>query len=605
MSTENSGPTDSGVPQNEGMPLTRRELRARERMLAERREQERAARASAPFDQELEELPRGNPEKPAETRDTPAARQPAARDSEATPGLPQQSVPVSRPSEPAKGQPAEPHQLRRPRDVRRASEDQTEAPAVQPAAVQGPVPPASSAPLDEPRTARISPVPAASHAQHFYPAPEPGRLAPRAHGHKTATGQHPIVETRPGSTTEPQTAAAGTVTEEHHGLHEAAPDHSFHFLHSAEPEQEPVHPGKTAFHEESASPRKHRRLRGWIAVLLSLLLVGGGGFAAVQVIGPSLGWNRVTDFPGPGTGSVAIDVPEGSSVTQVANSLKDAGVVADAGTFTKAFAAAEVTLRPGKYTFKEGMRASDAVTVLSGGGNDKVSYVALSAGLRVNESLDAIAKGTGLALKDLQALNSKPAQFGVSTKAKNLEGYLFPGEYRFPLGATAKQVIAELVKGTQDELKSQGITDPDKQYQSLTIASIVQAEAGRADYPTVAGAIMNRLQHNPETLGYIQSDATVTYGLGRKSYELTAEEKADKSNLYNTYANPGLPVGPIGSPGKLAIDAAAHPKSSDYLYWVTINLDTGETRFAATLAEHNKNVQLYQNWCSANAGRCQ
>lgn len=156
-----------------------------------------------------------------------------------------------------------------------------------------------------------------------------------------------------------------------------------------------------------------------------------------------------------------------------------------------------------------------------------------------------------------------------------------------------------------DELKAQGITDPAKQYDVVTIASIVQAEGGQADYGNVAGAIYNRLKpNNTETNGLIQSDATVTYGLGKKSFHLTEEEKADKSNTYNTYANTGLPAGPIGSPGKTAIDAAAKPTPNDYLYWVTINLDTKETKFSKTLAEHSTYVEQYNAWCAANAGRC-
>jgi UPF0755 protein len=244
-----------------------------------------------------------------------------------------------------------------------------------------------------------------------------------------------------------------------------------------------------------------------------------------------------------------------------------------------------------------------AVLVKSGAG--KVIYFALNAGLRINESLDAISQGSGIPLDQLKALSDSPAQFGVPAKAKNLEGFLAPGEYRFPLGTSAKDILQKLVTGTMDELKAQGITDPTKQYQTIIVASIVQAEGGQADYRNVAGAIYNRLKpSNKETNGLIQSDATVTYGLGTKTFHLTDEQKADKSNPYNTYAIAGLPVGPIGSPGKTAIDAAAKPAANNYLYWVTINLDTKETKFSSTLAEHNKYVAQYTAWCNANPGRC-
>ncbi|MEZ2371504.1 endolytic transglycosylase MltG [Arthrobacter sp. RCC_34] len=706
MSTDNKEPGDmpsraDGPMAAEGMPLTRRELRARERLLAQREEQERAARAAAPFDQEQDELPRrrdSSPRQDSATADDQAAveraaeqaaEQAAAERAAAEKAAAEQAraerIVAERvaAAERARAEKAEAERVAAERAaaakaqaekarLERAAEEKAQAEraaaekatadriaaakaqaskAAEKAAAEKARAekaqadktaaesalaaktkaalsrdlPQENARATEPavdgdsRTAssstegghgraeaapgsRIAPVPATAHAQHFYPEPTHTRLNPLAHGHRptgTAAGR---TET-PAETVD--TPSAEDAEPQHHGQHEAASAHSFHFIHSAEPGHDEEEPVKTAFQEEVASPRKHRRVRGWVAVLLSFLLVAGGAFAAFQFIGPSLGWGRVTDYPGPGTGSVSVEVAQGSSVTQVANSLKEEGVVADAGTFIKAFGESGVTLSPGKYTFRKEMKSADAVGVFAANGNDKVSYVPLSAGLRLNESLDAIAKGTGLEIADLKKLADTPAQFGVSSKAKNLEGYLFPGEYRFAMGSTAKQVLGQLVKATQDELKAQGVTDPDEQYRMLTIASIVQAEAGRADYPTVAGAVMNRLKHNAQTVGFIQSDATVTYGLGRKSYELTPAEKADKSNPYNTYANPGLPVGPIGSPGKLAIDAAAHPKASDYLFWVTINLDTGETRFAKTLDEHNRNVALYQEWCSANAGRCQ
>jgi UPF0755 protein len=250
------------------------------------------------------------------------------------------------------------------------------------------------------------------------------------------------------------------------------------------------------------------------------------------------------------------------------------------------------------------MKNSDAVNVLLGTDKSKVIYFALSAGLRVGESLQAISEGSGVSLQQLKELSNAPAQFGLPANAKNLEGFLAPGEYRFPLGTSAKDILQSLVKATTDELVAQGITDPAKQYEAVIVASIVQAEGGQAEYGDVAGAIYNRLKPNDQTYGYLQVDSAVTYGLGTKSFNFTDAERRDKSNPYNTYANPGLPPGPIGSPGKTAIDAAAKPKTNDYLYWVTINLDTKETKFAKTLDEHNVYVRQYNTWCQANVGRC-
>ncbi|WP_138418920.1 endolytic transglycosylase MltG, partial [Sinomonas gamaensis] len=93
-------------------------------------------------------------------------------------------------------------------------------------------------------------------------------------------------------------------------------------------------------------------------------------------------------------------------------------------------------------------------------------------------------------------------------------------------------------------------------------------------------------------------------GLGTKTVQLTDAQKQDGNNAYNTYVHQGLPPGPIGSPGAKAVAAAAHPTANDYLFWVTVNLDTGETKFAKTYAEHQTYVAQYQQWCNANAGKC-
>ncbi|MDQ0768993.1 UPF0755 protein [Pseudarthrobacter defluvii] len=350
--------------------------------------------------------------------------------------------------------------------------------------------------------------------------------------------------------------------------------------------------------------KKVRRRRRLVALFLTLAVFVTAVAVGAQFLKPLLGDGKPSDFPGPGTGEVHVTVASGEGTRSVATELENQRVVANADTFMQAFHASGATLAPGDYVFKTEMKNADAVNVLVGKDKTKVIYFALSAGLRISESLQAISEGSGVSVQQLQALSNQPAQFGLPANAKNLEGYLAPGEYRFPLGTPSKDILQALVKATTDELVSQGITDPAKQYQAVIVASIVQAEGGQADYGDVAGAIYNRLKPNDQTGGFLQVDSAVTYGLGTRSFNFTDEQRKDKSNPYNTYANPGLPPGPIGSPGKTAIDAAARPKTNDYLFWVTINLDTKETKFARTLAEHNAYVEQYNAWCQANAGRC-
>ena len=350
--------------------------------------------------------------------------------------------------------------------------------------------------------------------------------------------------------------------------------------------------------------KKVRRRRRLLALFLTLAVFVTAVAVGAQFLKPLLGNDKPSDFPGPGTGEVQVSVEPGEGTRSMATKLENEKVVANADTFMQAFMASGGTLSPGDYTFKLEMKNSDAVNVLLGQDKSKVIYFALSAGLRIGESLQAISEGSGVPLDQLTALSNSPAEFGLPANAKNLEGFLAPGEYRFPLGTPVKDILKALVKVTVDELVAQGITDPAKQYEAVIVASIVQAEGGQAEYGDVAGAIYNRLKPNDQTNGYLQVDSAVTYGLGTKSFNFTDEERQDKNNPYNTYANPGLPPGPIGSPGKTAIDAAAKPKANDYLYCVTINLDTKETKFSKTLAEHNVYVDQYNSWCEAHAGRC-
>jgi UPF0755 protein len=377
--------------------------------------------------------------------------------------------------------------------------------------------------------------------------------------------------------------------------------------HEEVPHHDAVHgllPGSSATQEVKRPSKKVRRRRRLLALFLTLAVFVTAVAVGAQFLKPLLGNGKPSDFPGPGTGEVQVTVESGEGTRSVATDLENQRVVANADTFMQAFHASGGTLSPGDYTFKTEMKNADAVNVLLGKDKTKVIYFALSAGLRIGESLQAISEGSGISVQQLQEYSNQPAQFGLPATAKNLEGYLAPGEYRFPLGTPAKDILQALVKATTDELVSQGITDPAKQYEAVIVASIVQAEGGQADYGDVAGAIYNRLKPNDQTGGFLQVDSAVTYGLGTRSFNFTDEQRKDKSNPYNTYANPGLPPGPIGSPGKTAIDAAAKPKQNDYLYWVTVNLDTKETKFAKTLAEHNAYVEQYNAWCQANAGRC-
>ncbi|HEY8753855.1 MAG TPA: endolytic transglycosylase MltG, partial [Arthrobacter sp.] len=245
--------------------------------------------------------------------------------------------------------------------------------------------------------------------------------------------------------------------------------------------------------------KKVRRRRRVLALLLTLAVFVVAITVGAQFLKPLLGGDKASDYPGPGSGEVQVSVQPGEGTRSVATKLESGKVVANGDTFLQAFTASGGTLSPGDYTFKKEMKNSDAVNVLLGQDKTKVIYFALNAGLRIGESLQAISTGSGVPVQQLKALSDSPQQFGLPANAKNLEGFLAPGEHRLPLGTSAKDILQSLVKSTIDELVAQGITDPAKQYEAVTVASIVQAEGGQADYGDVAGAIYNRLKPNDQT----------------------------------------------------------------------------------------------------------
>ena len=141
----------------------------------------------------------------------------------------------------------------------------------------------------------------------------------------------------------------------------------------------------------------------------------------------------------------------------------------------------------------------------------------------------------------------------------------------------------------------------------MTVAALTQAEGLGRDMAKIARVIYNRVE-NPGTagqIGLLQIDATVDYALGRPlTVGLTQEERESTRSPYNTFLNPGLPPGPIGNPGEEAIDAALNPAKGDWYYYVTVNLNTGRTKFAETYEEFLGYQNELRAWCDDHPDVC-
>jgi UPF0755 protein len=183
--------------------------------------------------------------------------------------------------------------------------------------------------------------------------------------------------------------------------------------------------------------------------------------------------------------------------------------------------------------------------------------------------------------------------WSLGVEAGSLEGYLFPDTYQVTKGTRVEEILARMVQrfreraGTADVViraRQRGMT----LHELVTLASIVEKETALApERPIIARVFLNRLERDMP----LQADPTVAYAMGREGRAPTREE-LQSDHPYNTYRNRGLPPGPIGSPGRLAIDAVLEPANVPYLYFVAI--DDRAHHFSTTLEEHNQAVARYR-----------
>lgn len=362
-------------------------------------------------------------------------------------------------------------------------------------------------------------------------------------------------------------------------------------------------------HGRRRGPR--RRRSGCLPVLLVVVLFlavvawfARGAIADVRdlISGPE-------DYAGPGTGEVMVVIDPGQTVSSMGVELADLGVVASAEAFVDAAAADErsQSIQAGTYLLKEEMRAADAVAVLVDPANVVTTSVTIPEGFTVDQIVARLAAQTGFPERQFERALARPASIGLPSYARgNPEGYLFPATYTFSPADKPRDMLSEMIDRYEQALGDndiqavgaslgQGYTPE----QIMTVASLVEAEGRGDDMPKIARAIYNRLElpAGGGTNGLLQIDASVLYALGtRDPSRLVAPLAELTDSPYNTYRHPGLPPGPIGSPGEQAIQAALHPAEGDWVYWVTVDCD-GTTMFSSSLEEHNQHEPLDPATC--------
>lgn len=348
----------------------------------------------------------------------------------------------------------------------------------------------------------------------------------------------------------------------------------------------------------STGTQPHRRGRRLVAALLSvLLLFAAGVVVVVHLLSPPSATPTVVEF----------EVLPGWGGSRVAAELADAGLVRSAPAFGAylRLTGLDTSIGEGLYDLTPAMSSAAIAARLVEGGRPRVVNIVVPEGWRVANVVERLA-ANGVATSDeLRAVAAEPGEtltLPFIPPGQPLEGFLFPAVYEVPVRASADEALNLMVQRFSHEvddiapaatLEEFGLSV----YDWVTLASMVQAEAASSEeMPIIAGVFANRLE-----LGMLlQSDPTVAYGLGKQLPELSAVAgDLQVDTPWNTYTRPGLPLTPIGNPGRDALLAVLSPEryTSDgtlYLYFLH-GTDGGVPVFRpnTNLPAHNRDVETY------------
>jgi UPF0755 protein len=301
------------------------------------------------------------------------------------------------------------------------------------------------------------------------------------------------------------------------------------------------------------------------------------------------------EYSGDGSTIVKVTVKYGDVGTDIAKTLVSADVTKNYEITLRTIYASNPTFFPGTYKLPSKISSSKAISYLTDPTNSIVNRITIREGLRHEEVFELLSQASGLPVSDFQSAGKKLSGFGIPAVAPSLEGYLFPATYSFDPSLSARDILQVLVDRTKEQLKEDGVPKS-KWHKLLTLASVIQREARQTqDFYKVARVFQNRLEINMP----LQSDATVSYGVRGNTFQTSAADRNDP-NPYNTYLYSGLPIGPISGAGALAIDAALNPAPGSWLYFVSVNLENGETVFSNTYTEHERAVAQWRKWLKEN-----
>lgn len=305
-----------------------------------------------------------------------------------------------------------------------------------------------------------------------------------------------------------------------------------------------------------------------------------------------LAW--VFAWPAGPRGETYVEIAPGTGTLAMAGQLHQAGVLASPYGFELLHLLGGGSLKAGEYRFDHPVTVSEVYRRMTRG---DVYTIALTVPEGANlfdiaGRVEAAKLGTrdvflAAARADTDLLK------GLDPQARSLEGYLFPATYRFGRRATPAEMLRTMVRQFRVEASAIGLGAGDA-HRVVTIASLLERETPLAgERPLVASVFENRLARGMP----LETDPTVIYAalLGGQYRGTIYASDLQFESPYNTYRHTGLPPGPICNPGLVSLRAAMHPARTDFLYFVAAGADPlGRSRFAATLAEHERNVAAYR-----------
>ena len=355
-------------------------------------------------------------------------------------------------------------------------------------------------------------------------------------------------------------------------------------------------PAKSA--KKPARPKKKAKRSGFrkfllglgILILIAAVPLTMAGWQGLRLMRPYQG------FEG---SSKRVVIAPGSSAGQILSLLAEEGVIEDArlARFYLVYFLGDPALKAGEYEFTGAESLRQVLGKISRGEVAR-HPITLVEGLTLEETAEQLAKeGFGEREAFLSLMRSPELIADLDPEAQDLEGYLFPETYNFTLGMSEREVVSTLVKTFRARFDKQVAPllaarpgAPSVRH-VVVLASIIEKEAQKeGDRPLIAAVYENRLDQKIP----LQADPTVIYALKHRGVWNGNIRRSDLSmdSPYNTYKYPGLPPGPIASPGAASLRAAAAPADVPYIYFVSKN--DGSHAFATTLSEHNANVERWQ-----------